>query len=95
MMNEKEQRVITQVFLNGIAQGMSYYPRKQAQKRVVLQVIASNFSRNQKYTEKQINEVIKQFWPDFVTIRRDLFEFQFMNRTDDGSEYWLIEQEEK
>lgn len=94
-MNEKEQRVITQVFLNGIAQGMAYYPRKQAQKRVVLQVIASNFSRNQKYTEKQISEVIKQFWPDFVTIRRDLFEFQFMNRTDDGSEYWLIEQEEK
>lgn len=95
MINEKEQRVIKQVFLSGIAQGMSYYPRKQAQKRVVLQVIASNFSRNQKYTEKQINEVIKQFWPDFVTIRRDLFEFQFMNRTDDGSEYWLIEQEEK
>lgn len=94
-MHEKEQRFIAQVFPNGIDQEMAYYPRKQSQKKVVLQVIASNFSLNQKYTEKQINEIIQQFWADYVTIRRDLFEFDLISRMDDGSEYWLTEQEEK
>lgn len=95
MMSEKEQRVIAQVFPKGIDEEMAYYPRKQSQKKVVLQVIASNFSMNQTYTEKEINEIIQRFWADYVTIRRDLFEFELISRMDDGSEYWITEQEEK
>lgn len=92
---KKNSVLLSKYFLVESLKGCLIILENKRRKKIVLQVIASNFSRNQKYTEKQINEVIKQFWPDFVTIRRDLFEFQFMNRTDDGSEYWLIEQEEK
>ncbi|MBJ6950597.1 DUF2087 domain-containing protein, partial [Vibrio cholerae] len=28
-------------------------------------------------------------YPDFVTLRRYLIEYGFLDRTDDGSQYWV------
>jgi len=38
-----------------------------------------------------VNEIIKNRYPDFVTIRRYLIEYGFMERKPNGSEYWLKE----
>ncbi len=65
------------------------FPKKQKRIIVVLQHICSFFKTNQVYTEKEVNEILKKVYPDYVTIRRYLIEYGFLNRKSDGSEYWV------
>ena len=43
------------------------------------------------YTEREVNEIIQPIYADYVTIRRYLISYGLMNRTRNGSEYWLTE----
>lgn len=70
---------------------MKTFPAKEKYKLVILRELASDFEKNRKYDEKEVNEIIKNRYPDFVTIRRYLIEYGFMERKPDGSEYWLKE----
>ncbi|MDP4145318.1 MAG: DUF2087 domain-containing protein [Bacillota bacterium] len=65
------------------------FPSKAKKKIIVLQEIVKKFSKNQQYSEKEINETLKQIHEDYVTIRRSLIEYGFMKRTDDCSSYWV------
>lgn len=65
------------------------FPKKQKRKIVILDKIAAHFKKGKRYTEKEVNAVLKPIYPDYVTIRRYLIEYGFLARTKDGSEYWL------
>ena len=65
------------------------FPRKEKKKVVVLTKIAEEFELGKQYTEKEVNEIIKPFYFDFVTLRRYLIEYGFMEREKDGSAYWV------
>jgi hypothetical protein len=41
------------------------------------------------YAEKEINEILKAIYEDYVMLRRYLIEYGFIDRKSDGSEYWL------
>ena len=56
---------------------------------VILKTIAGQFERDRKYSEKELNGILKDINEDFATIRRYLIESGFLDRTDDGKEYWL------
>ena len=58
---------------------------------IILREFASDFKKNRKYDEKEVNQIIKKRYTDFVTIRRYLIEYGFMERKHDGSQYWLKE----
>ncbi|MGL4818426.1 MAG: DUF2087 domain-containing protein [Bacilli bacterium] len=64
------------------------YPAKEKRKIVILQYICDQFEREKQYSEKELNEVIKAIYDDFVTVRRALIEYGFIDRTKDGSAYW-------
>ena len=64
------------------------FPIKQKRKIIVLQEIIKHFNNNQKYTETEVNEILKAIYFDYVTIRRYLIEYGFLDRTSDGREYW-------
>lgn len=55
----------------------------------MLRHLLKHFKKNEIYSEKEINETIKPFYDDFVTIRRYFIEYGFMERSKDGSQYWL------
>ena len=38
--------------------------------------------------EKEVNQILGRFHPDVVSIRRDLFDLGFLDRRNDGSDYW-------
>lgn len=38
---------------------------------------------------KEFNEIIKTAYYDYVTVRRFLIEYGFLDRKPDGSQYWL------
>jgi hypothetical protein len=64
------------------------FPTRQKRIIVILQHIVLNFEENRKYTEKEVNEILKAFFGDYVTLRRYLIEYGFMERTQDCHEYW-------
>jgi len=69
---------------------ISNFPPKEKRKYILLCMMVHLFDEHKKYTEIEINEIIKPIYHDYVTIRRYLVEYQFLNRLNDGSEYWLV-----
>ena len=62
--------------------------RKQKKKAVILERIAEELEPGRRYTEKEINELLKAIHSDYVFLRRYLIEFGFMDRERNCSFYW-------
>lgn len=69
------------------------FPAKRKMKLYALMYYASKFESGREYTEKEINAVINEHsvFNDPATIRRELYEYKFLNRKTDCSAYWLEE----
>lgn len=87
---EKEkQKVLSTYFKQGIDGRLDTFPSKEKRKLIVLQTIVNRFDRNKKYTEREMNAILKTIYGDFATIRRYLIEYGFMERSQDCMEYWV------
>ena len=64
-------------------------PRAEKKKIIILQYILQKFQHNKKYTETQVNEILKQMNEDFASLRRYLIQYGFMDREDNGNAYWV------
>ena len=68
---------------------MKSFPAHQKKYLVILQLhILKAFEFNRRYTEKELNEILKRFHEDYASIRRDLIDFKFMAR--ENNIYWRI-----
>ena len=83
--SEKE-KVLETFFKDG---KLTTFPSKEKRKIIVLQKIINYFSYSNTYTEKDINDILKNIYDDYVTIRRYLIQYGFMDRNKDGSQYWI------
>ena len=61
-------------------------PTKRAKLLVVLDHLAQQFEPGRTYPEKEVNEVLTRFHPDYAALRRYLVENQFLTRQD--AVYW-------
>lgn len=55
-------------------------PVQLKKKLIVLELLVSKLEKGRKYSEREINEFIKNFHGDFATIRREFIMHQFMFR---------------
>jgi len=69
-------------------------PAREKKKYIILCMVIHYFEKNRKYSEKEVNEVLKPMFEDFVMIRRYLVDYHFMDRTQDGKAYWLVVNQE-
>lgn len=69
---------------------LKQYPSKRPVREIVLARISEKFEVGKDYTEKEINQTIKEqiVFSDIEMIRRELFEYGFLDREHDGSRYW-------
>lgn len=69
------------------------YPTKRPLRVLALMKIANTFQADLFYTEKEINEIIKNHivFTDVELVRRELYQYRILGREKDGSKYWLIE----
>lgn len=69
---------------------LTQYPRKKPLRIMALTKIAECFEKDRKYTEKEVNEILRQniSFSDIELIRREMFEQKLIGRLRDGSEYW-------
>ena len=69
------------------------WPKKSDDKHLVLTWLAEKFSLEEKYTEKEVNSIINRYhcFNDIPLLRRELISRKFLDRKDNGSQYWKIE----
>lgn len=84
---EKEETSILEAYFEN--KKLKTFPSKEKKKIVILKYLLKSFDKEKKYSEKEINEIIKAVYPDFATIRRYFIEYGFMERTKDCSQYWV------
>jgi len=67
-------------------------PARQRDKLLILEYLAGFFEQGRMYTEKEVNDLLllHSTINDNAALRRALYDYRFMNRTRDGSHYWLI-----
>jgi hypothetical protein len=86
---QEYEEILKAYFKEGPEGPLSDFPKKEKRKIVILKHIMKRFDSNKKYTEKEVNEILKQTYSDYVTLRRYLIEYGFMDRHKDGSLYWV------
>ena len=87
--DEEAAQICRKCFLSMEPLVLRNFPPKEKKKVVILRQIAALFSQETRYTEKEVNGILQAVFHDYVTLRRYLIEYGFMDRTVSGSEYWL------
>ncbi|GFH96469.1 hypothetical protein IMSAGC003_03026 [Lachnospiraceae bacterium] len=69
---------------------LTQYPSKKPMRILALIQIALKISPERKYTEKEVNRIIRDSitFSDIELIRREMFQYRLIGRLRDGSEYW-------
>lgn len=77
-------------FLNPEGKLVSF-PAKRKMKIYALLYLSEKFEAEREYTEQEINEVLLDFhtFADPATLRRELYEYHFLDRSRDGKVYRL------
>jgi hypothetical protein len=67
------------------------WPRREAERRMVLDHLASKFEASRIYEEREVNEILRRFhsFGDWALLRRELFENGKLDRDTRGARYWL------
>ena len=67
-------------------------PAKQRDKLLILEYLVTFFEPGRAYNEKEVNELLllHSTIKDAAALRRALYEYRFVDRTRDGSHYWLV-----
>jgi len=86
-----EKKVLRTYFVDG---RLTKIPSKDKKFMVILRWLVTKFEPDVRYTEKQVNAIIKEIHEDYATIRRYLVGFGFMRRERGGGDYWLTPEDE-
>ena len=86
-MTEDEQAILRRFFAG---RTITEIPANRAKRQVLLQRLALEFDVGQRYTEREVNEILFVFHPDWSTLRRYLVDEGFLDRehVDDQNWYW-------
>ena len=83
----ERENILKAFFKEGPDGPLNNYPSQNRKKLVVLANLAGMFEIDKIYAVLEVNQKLKLRFEDFATLRRDLIEFGFFERTQDGREY--------
>lgn len=66
------------------------WPKKQKTIVTILTRIIEEVPANQEFSETELTAYLKPIYFDYVTLRRYLIDYGFINRTTDGRTYWRV-----
>ena len=71
-------------------------PKKEKNKLLVLQIVLEMLkAKSLEFTEKELNEAIKEIYPDYSLIRRYLVDYKFLDRDNYGRMYKIVEEKDE
>ncbi len=65
-------------------------PAKLSRQKVLLDYLINAFTPKVRYTEQEVNLIIRRFFVDTAWLRRDLINAGLLAREGDGSFYWRV-----
>lgn len=83
---EEKQAILTKYIQED---RLKTFPLKEKHRLIVAGEMTKRFQPDERYSEKEINQQLKEVYSDYVLLRRYLIENGFLDRKTDGSEYWL------
>lgn len=86
---EENAQILNKYFPLGTEAALKSFPRREKQRLAVIRELSRRFEPDRLYTEKEINEILRNAYDDYVILRRYLIEYGFLDRKPDGSHYWL------
>ena len=84
----EREKILRSVFTSLDPLKLKIFSAKEKKKLVALARIAECFEYGRTYTEKEINSILESVFQDYVTLRRYLIEYGFLDRRTDCSLYW-------
>ena len=71
-------------------------PKKEKNKLLVLQIVLEMLkAKSLEFTEKELNEEIKEIYQDHSLIRRYLVDYKFLERDNYGRMYKIVEEKDE
>jgi predicted transcriptional regulator len=67
------------------------FPAQRKKELAILRHVVKAFHPGRRYSEKEVNTVLRRFSSDTARLRRHLVDFGFMNRQGGGGEYWITD----
>ena len=67
------------------------WPKKEREKQFIAEYLQSKFTKGRRYTGPEVNAILAvgHVFNDHALLRRELFERHLIERTRDGSAYWV------
>ncbi len=89
---EEDRKVLRNFTSNG---RIKQIPAKEKKLLVILRWLVDKFEPDVMYSEREVNEILVQYNPDYAQLRRDLVDFGFLRRERGGGKYWLTPEDEE
>ncbi|TRZ36741.1 DUF2087 domain-containing protein [Niallia circulans] len=86
---EEQEKTVRKYFEDQLEARLKKFPLKEKQRLIILREIIKHIDNDKTYSEKALNDILKPIYEDYVLIRRLMIEYGFIDRKDDGSEYWV------
>lgn len=86
---EEREQIINENFESLHPLKLKRLPKKEKKKIAILSRIIKEFVTGRTYGEDEMKEILVGIYDDYVTIRRYLIDYGYMNRTPDGKAYWV------
>ena len=82
-------RKVLETFID--SQGcITAFPAQEKKFLVLLNYVVQAFEPEQRYTEKQVNEILLSYNEDTASLRRGMIEYHLMAREGGGGSYWRV-----
>jgi predicted transcriptional regulator len=65
-------------------------PAQRKKMEAILRYVLKSFEPGKRYSEKDVNELLSQYYEDYTTLRRELVEYRMLAREGGGGDYWLV-----
>lgn len=87
---QENAAILAACFSRGLDGPLVAFPLKEKKRVAILRHLIKKFEPARTYTEKEVNSILKPLYSDYVLLRRYLIEYGFLDRTQDGSSYWVL-----
>lgn len=86
---QENEEILATYFKQGLDGPLDSFPLKEKKRVAILRQLLQRFDPHRTYTEKEVNDVLRPCYSDYVLLRRSLIDYGFMERTIGGSSYWI------
>ena len=83
------EKTLRECFPEGKGGPLARLPKKQKQMIAVLTNLLERFEAGRTYSQDEVNRLLEAAHSDYVTLRRYMVDYGFLNRKPDGSAYWV------